>query len=262
MTKHDTESGYALFDSMDRDTLSAWASTATVVIPLGSTEQHGHHLPTRTDATIVEALARGAAEKAGERGRFLVTPTLAYGCSHHHVPFGGTLTVTAATYVSLICDVVSSLAQQGFRSVVLLNGHGGNDAPIRVAVDRLTNELRCSAHIAAASYWTVAAAAAPSQKWEPGHAGSFETSMMLTLAPELVDLTRRPADADSVTPLGKTDIEGAKIGRPGLWEASDGRTDDARHASTAEGVRIIEQATAAVADFLVRFHLSIPVAQA
>lgn len=262
MAEHDAASSYAQFDSLDRDTLSSLASEVTVIIPLGSTEQHGHHLPTRTDAAIVEALARGAAAKAAERGRFLVAPTLAYGCSHHHVPFGGTLTVTAATYISLICDVVSSLAQQRFRSIVLLNGHGGNDAPIRVAVDRLTNELLCPAHVVAASYWTIAAAAAPSEKWEPGHAGSFETSAMLVLAPELVDLARRPADADSVTPLGKPDVQGAKVGRPGLWEASDGRTDDARHASTAEGIRIIEHATAAVADFLVRFHLSTPAGQA
>lgn len=262
MTDHGTGSGYALFDAMNRDALRSLAPSATVVIPLGSTEQHGHHLPTSTDATIVEAVARRAAARAAARGRFLVAPTLAYGCSHHHIPFGGTLTVTAATYVSLICDIVSGLAQQGFRSIVLLNGHGGNDAPIRVAVDRLTNELRCPAHVAAASYWTVATAAAPTGTYEPGHAGSFETSAMLALAPELVDLERRPSDEDAATPLGRPDVQGAKTGRPGLWEASDGRTDDARNVSVDEGVRIIEEITEAVAGFLVQFHESTPAGRA
>ena len=189
------------FDALTRDELAAAAPTTTLVIPVGSTEQHGHHLPTSVDAAIVEALTLRAAELAAEQVPVLVAPTLPYGCSHHHLPFGGTMSLTTTTYVEVVCDLVSGLADQGFRSVVLMNGHGGNDAALRVAVDRLTNEIRCGAHVAATSYFQVA-----STGGSPGHAGNFETSLMLALAPELVQLDRRPNDAEPVTPLGRTDV--------------------------------------------------------
>ena len=239
------------FDALTRDELAAAAPTTTLVIPVGSTEQHGHHLPTRVDAAIVEALTIRAAELASEHVPVLVAPTLPYGCSHHHLPFGGTMSLTTTTYVEVICDLVSGLADQGFRSVVLMNGHGGNDAALRVAVDRLTNEIRCGAHVAATSYFQVA-----STGGSPGHAGNFETSLMLALTPELVQLDRRPNDAELVTPLGRTDVAGGKIGRPGLWETSDGRTDDARDASVETGEQLLDEISGAVADFLVRFHRS------
>lgn len=244
-----------LFAALTRDQLSAAAPTTTLVIPLGATEQHGHHMPVQTDATIVEALTLRAAERAREQVPVLVAPTLAYGCSHHHLPFGGTMSVTTTTYIELICDLVTGLAQEGFRSVVLLNGHGGNDAAIRVAVDRLTNEIRCGASVAATSYWTTAAAFGGSLT-EPGHAGHFETSAMLALAPDRVTLSLRPNDPAPLTPLGRLDVKGAKIGRPGLWETSDGRTDDARDASPEAGARILEEISAALAEFLIAFHRS------
>ena len=245
-----------LFDALTRDQLSAAAQSTTLVLPLGSTEQHGHHLPTRTDAAVVEALAHRAAALAATRVPVLVAPTLPYGCSHHHLPFGGTMSLTTSTYVEVICDLVAGLAAEGFRSVVLLNGHGGNDAAIRVAVDRLTNEIRCGAHVAAMSYWLAAAAVVESSGWAPGHAGHFETSAMLALYPELVDLDRRPNDSEPVTPLGVPDIANVKIGRPGLWEESDGRSDDAREASAEAGAMIVDEISAALAEFLVAFHRS------
>ena len=239
------------FDALTRDELTAAAPRATLVIPVGSTEQHGHHLPTRVDSAIVEAIALRSAELAAEQVPVLVAPTLPYGCSHHHLPFGGTMSLTTTTYVEVVCDLVAGLAAQGFRSIVLINGHGGNDAALRVAVDRLTNEVRCGAHVAATSYYQIA-----STGWVPGHAGHFETSLMLALTPELVHLDRRPHDAETVTPLGRADLPGGKIGRPGLWEASDGRTDDAREASREDGERLLEEISRAAADFLVSFHRS------
>lgn len=244
------------FDALDRDHLSDVAPTSTLVLPVGSTEQHGHHLPTRVDAAIVEALALRAAALAAQKVPVLVAPTLPYGCSHHHLPFGGTMSVTTATYVELICDLVGGLTQQGFRSVVLINGHGGNEAALRVAVDRLTNEVRCGAHVAATSYFSLATTALSSTGWAAGHAGHFETSMMLALDPDLVDLDRRTIDVEPFTPLGRSDLPAAKIGRPGLWEMSDGRTDDASEASVEAGHRLLGAISREVADFLVAFHRS------
>jgi creatinine amidohydrolase len=251
MTESNASSTPIRFDALTRDELTAAAPHTTLVIPVGSTEQHGHHLPTRVDAAIVEAVALRGAGLAAEQIPVLVAPTLPYGCSHHHLPFGGTMSLTTTTYVEVVCDLVAGLAQQGFGSIVLLNGHGGNDAALRVAVDRLTNETRCGAHVAATSYFHIA-----SSGWTPGHAGHFETSLLLALAPELVHLDRRPHDTEPVTPLGRDDLPGGKIGRPGLWEASDGRTDDAREASREAGERLLDEISRAVADFLVAFHRS------
>lgn len=249
------------FDSLTREELAAAAPVSTVVLPLGSTEQHGPHLPVRTDAAIVSALARDAVVAAAEQVPVLLAPTLPIGCAHHHLPFGGTLSLRSSTYIELICDVVTGLDRQGFCGVVLLNGHGGNDAPLRVAVDRLVNEQHIGAHVAAASYWDVAADAVAGSGFAagltPGHAGHFETSVMLAVDPLLVQLDQRPRDPAERTALGRPDLDGAKIGRPGRWEDSDGRTDDASLASPELGARLLEQMTAAVADFLVRFHRSI-----
>lgn len=245
------------FNTLNRDQLNEVAPTTTLVVPLGATEQHGHHLPVHTDATIIEALALRAAARAAEQVSVLVAPTLPYGCSHHHLPFGGTMSLATRTYVDLICDLVIGLSTEGFVSIVLLNGHGGNDAAIRVAVDRLTNELGAGASVAATSYWIVGAAALASLRCAPGHAGHFETSLMLALAPDQVDLSRHPDDSYEVTPLGRSDVAGAKIGRPGLWERSGGRTDDARGASAAAGSALLDEISAVLAEFLVTFHRSV-----
>jgi hypothetical protein len=79
---------------------------------------------------------------------------------------------------------------------------------------------------------------------------------MLALTPELVHLDRRPHDTETATPLGRDDIPGGKIGRPGLWEESDGRTDDAREASREDGERLLDEISRAAANFLVSFHRS------
>jgi creatinine amidohydrolase len=247
------------FDTLTRDELNSAAASTTLVLPLGSTEQHAHHLPARTDAAIVQAIAVRAAVLASQDIPVLVAPALPFGCAHHHLPFGGTISVTAPTYISLLCEVVAGVASEGFRSIVLLNGHGGNDGPIRVAADRIVNEDRLDVHVAATSYWTVAAPVMSARGFDaPGHAGHFETSLMLALEPDLVHLDRRCADATDSTPLGRPEIPGATIRRSGLWAASDGRTDDASRATAELGAAMLGEIAAAVAQFLVSFHRSSP----
>lgn len=247
------------FDALTRDELNAAAATTSLVLPLGSTEQHAHHMPTRTDAAIVQAIAFRSATLAAEHIPILVAPTLPFGCAHHHLPFGGTISLTTSTYVDLLCELVAGLVSEGYRSIALLNGHGGNDAAIRVVVDRVVHEQRNDVHIAAASYWAIAASVLQSYGFDsPGHAGNFETSLMLALEPELVHLNRRPTDAADSTPLGRPEIPGATIRRKGLWAASDGRTDDASRAAADIGAAMLDEIAAAVAQFLLQFHRSTP----
>lgn len=247
------------FDALTREELNAAAATTTLVLPLGSTEQHAHHLPTRTDAAIVRAVAFRSATLAAEHIPVLVAPTLPFGCAHHHLPFGGTMSLTTSTYIDLVGELISGLIGEGFRSIALLNGHGGNDAAIRVVVDRAVHEQRHDVHIAAASYWAIAASVLQSHGFDsPGHAGSFETSLMLALEPDLVHLNRRPTDNAEYTPLGQPELPGATIRRHGLWAVSDGRTDDASRATADLGAALLGEIAAAVAQFLVQFHRSTP----
>ncbi|MBO4205191.1 creatininase family protein [Micromonospora echinofusca] len=251
--------GTIAFDVLTRDELNPAAAGTTLVFPLGSTEQHAHHLPTRTDSACVDAIAHRSARLAAEQVPVLVAPTLPFGCAHHHLPLGATLSLTTSTYVDLLCDLVGGAVREGFRSVVLLNGHGGNDSAIRLAVDRLVHEERLDLHIAAASYWVLADDVLRAHGFaSPGHAGHFETSLMLALEPDLVHLDRRVTDPTEWTPLGRPDIPGASIRRPGLWEASDGRTDDAARATAELGAALVDEIVAVVARFLVRFHRSTP----
>lgn len=248
------------FDALTRDELSAAAPEVTVLVPLGSTEQHGHHLPVGVDRIVVEALAARAADLASEHIPILVTPTLPIGFAEHHVPFGGTISLTATTYVEVLTDIGRSLVRQGFRRIVYLNGHGGNDSALKLALDRLAFDERVEAHVAGAAYWDVAAEALADVDFEaglvPGHAGHFETSMLLALAPELVLMELRPDDRGTSLPLSQPTLPGVHAPDPSRWQRSDGRTDDAARASVELGRHALETVAKAIADFLVQFHRS------
>jgi creatinine amidohydrolase len=250
-----------VFAALSRRELSASIPDATIVVPLGSTEQHGPHLPVAVDTTIISAIAHRAASDATRRGTpVLVTPTLPFGFAEHHVVFGGTVSIDVRTYVDVLFAIGRSLCRQGVRKLVFLNGHGGNDLSARAVVDRLAFEVEQEVTVAAASYWDIARTVLEdtglSAGLVPGHAGHFETSLMLVLAPELVRLESRERDESSATPIGIPEPFGATVRRPGQWESSDGRTDDASLASAELGERLLGAIVHEVAEFLVQFHNS------
>ena len=156
------------------------AADALLVLPVGSTEQHGPHLATGTDALIATAVAERAAAAAARPETIVLAPTLAYGASDHHLPFGGTLSLGVSTFQLLLGDLLASAASAGFRRVFVLNGHGGNAAACAIAVAEASRR-----------HGLLAAAAMPSDLVEAGeiegplhgHAGSFETSLVLALDP-------------------------------------------------------------------------------
>jgi creatinine amidohydrolase len=241
---------------LTREELRERLPGATVVLPTGSTEQHGPHLPVLTDALMAEAVAVQAAELVAGRADVLVAPLLPYGCSHHHLPVGGALSATQRAYIAFVVDLAESLARMGGRRLVLLNGHGGNEDALRVVASELVYERRLDLAVAAASYWTLGGAALGSAPGPvPGHAGNFETSCLLALRPDLVRLDERfPAD-EAPRPLAGRSLVGPIPARlPGLWEASAGVTDAAWEADAEAGARAFEAITRATADFLLAFH--------
>src|SRR5687768_12741323 len=112
-----------LFNEISRVECAERAPGALAVVPVAATEQHGPHLPLGTDTFLVETVARQAAAQAANEIDVLVTPTLAVGASHHHFPFGGTLSMASETYYRAVRDIVVSLIRDGFRRVFVINGH-------------------------------------------------------------------------------------------------------------------------------------------
>jgi creatinine amidohydrolase len=162
-------------------------SRIVVLFPFGSFEQHGPHLPLTTDTDIVTAVARGIEKKRDDK--ILCLPTLWPGHSTHHLFFPGTLSVSQMPYIQMVIELCRSVVRMGARKIFLLNGHGGNDVPLRAALRELKTEFP-KAHFVFASYWTLASESIKKVR-ESGlgglaHACEMETSIMLHLHPERV----------------------------------------------------------------------------
>ena len=181
------------FSSLTAPQLNAMAARdAIVIVPVGSTEQHGPHLPVMVDYRLATEVARRGAGKLAAAGHpVLVTPTVWTGFAEHHMELGGTITLDYAVFYGVIRGVVRSLARDGFRRICVLNGHGGNIAPLVVAVSELTVELKIP--LVYFSYWEIAEAATKSileYQDKILHACEGETSMMMAVEPALIDRSR------------------------------------------------------------------------
>jgi creatinine amidohydrolase len=163
-----------------------------VVVPLGSMEQHGHHLPLLTDTMICAEFAKRAEAALGDDVLFL--PVLWLGASDHHRAFPGTVSIGNQLYMQVITDVLESLVGAGFKRIMFLNAHGGNELPGFNAiyeVQRRHREAR-DLWIIFASWMEVASQQIASltdlvQK-RVIHACELETSMILHLTPKLVNM--------------------------------------------------------------------------
>ena len=165
---------------------------AVVIVPLGSLEQHGHHLPLLTDSLIGAEVARRAeAELAGDG--FLFLPILWLGASDHHRSFPGTVSVSTDTYVRMVTELADSLIGSGFRRLFFLNAHAGNINPARLALTELQIRYRKELpdlYLVFASWFDIAGKAVAAieglSQQVISHACEWETSAILATRPELV----------------------------------------------------------------------------
>jgi creatinine amidohydrolase len=207
--------------------------TTVVVAPIAACEQHSHHLAIYTDTVLVTGVGEGVEQRMPQQ--VLLLPTLWLGASHHHLRFGATLSADVDTHADILCEIVTPLLEDGYKRLMILNGHGGNIDTMHVALRRIQPRFT-DRILSAASYWDLAvkelAALAEGPRKNMGHACEFETSMMLALRPDLVrrDQIRDdpPADDPALRGLFLADDMHQKtdhgcVGYPQLASAEKGR---------------------------------------
>jgi creatinine amidohydrolase len=256
-----------LLAELTREAIRRAAPDATVILPTAAIEQHGPHLPILTDTAACGAICQRAAEIAGAETPILVAPVMWIGHSHHHFPHPGVLSLSTGTFVQVLRELGDSLVRSGFRRIAIVNGHGGNDELIRVAARDIHfahSHERLS--VAATSYWTPAwsemasIAVAEGHGALPGHAGGFETSLVLALRPELVDQDAYPPP-QAAREVGLRPIQSPTV-MPGgeSLGSGPGYTDDPSKASAEAGRRYLDAIAHSLATFLTAFHKRHPVA--
>lgn len=193
-----------------------------LAVPLGSTEQHGPHLPLNTDTAIAHALADGLSR---QRSSVLTTPAVAVGASGEHAGFAGTLSIGIEVMRQVIIELVRSA--DWATGVVLVNGHGGNSAALSAAVAQLNEEGRN-----VLSWWP----SMPNDPRADSHAGWVETSVMMHLDPGSARVER--SAAGDRRPVGELLPVLRDVGVIGV--SPNGVLGDPAGASAETGAHILE----------------------
>jgi creatinine amidohydrolase len=183
------------------------AAQKVVMLPTGSTEQHGPHLPLDVDVFLAETVCLEVGRRAADR--VLVLPPVSYGLNLHHIDFPGTIHIEPEVFIAFCLNITKSLAYHGFKKILLVNGHGSN-TPLVDLVARKT-VLSTASLCAALNYYSLAVEAFERVKETPviAHADEFETSLYLYLAGDRVrmdlagagdDVMGRYLSSDSTSP--------------------------------------------------------------
>jgi len=162
-----------------------------VILPVGSLENHGFHLPFGTDTFVSHQLAQKVAEQIPG---LLVMPPVTYGMSEHYSSFAFTASLQAETLIAVLKDILLSVLRNGIEKIFIMNGHDGNIAPIEIAARAVKKEYPTAKIVSLDAWWVVAGQLLPPDTFEVwnglGHAGEGETSMALALFPELVEMDK------------------------------------------------------------------------
>ncbi len=223
-----------LLAEMKWSEVAALSKDTPVVFPIAALEQHGRHMPLFTDSLLCGEVVRRAQERLADR--VLFAPLQWLGNSDHHLDFCGTLSAAPRTYLDLVGQLLENFITHGFRRLVIINGHGGNDVPGRQAVFELRQRHRHRRDLLLlfATYWSLGG-----RPWEVepalvqrqmGHACEWETSMIMRIRPELVGDYAAAADVPFI--MG---FEPAARGWITKDRTEPGHIGNPRHATATKG---------------------------
>lgn len=227
----------------------------TIIVPIGTTEQHGPHLPYLTDTLIPFEIAKRAAKKLGA----LVAPPLPYGLSQGHKGFPGIIWLSGRTLTAVLEDVAVSLAKSGFKRIIFVNGHYCNDQPLFVAVADTTSnpDLPKGTRVFGVTYWNVMSQAVLERylSWKAGwHANIGETSAVLAVNEKIVNMKNAPVEwPDLGEDTATLNISAAQTGnfflitKSGIW-------GDARRSTKKLGDEFIDDAAKGLVEKITKYQ--------
>lgn len=222
-----------------------------VVFPIAALEQHGHHLPLFTDSLLLGEIMRRMPARFAKQ--VLFAPLTWLGNSDHHLDFAGTLSAPPRVYLDTLIGLAENFVQHGFRRIVFINGHGGNDVPGKQAVFELRQRQRQRPDLLflLGTYWNLApqtrSLPAGLVQSQMGHACEWETSMMLRIAPQLVGDYQKTKTVDFGNPF-----EPASRGWITKDRTKPGHIGSPQAASEAKGEELLKMFTGDVAGLLDR----------
>ena len=215
------------FDPIIRKTIIKKKQVA--VIPVGSIEQHGPHLPVSTDSDIVTEVAK----KISEKNRYLLLPTLNYGVSYEHAPFFN-LSIRESTLRVILIDLCKSLLSNNIKTIFVINGHHGNLKPIKNLDIKLKKISKNKLKVFPLSYWHFI-------EREFDHAGFVETSLMLAISKNVkMNLAKKGSVTDGMTKQEIAKIR--KLANKSFLKATkNGIWGDPRKATKKDGQTILAE---------------------
>jgi creatinine amidohydrolase len=194
-----------LQDMKWKDVQEELKQTSVALVPIGSTEQHGYHMPMGSDTYCAFEIARRTAEKE----KALVVPAIPYGISHCHMSFPGTVSLHTHTLFCLLNDICESLFQHGVDKFIMVNGHGHNNPTLQTFIDEFKSTKQAYFFIV---QWWIAGFKLTPDLWSAdpgdlpdGHAADVEASGMLAINSDLVDLNK--TEKVTLGTLGKSNIK-------------------------------------------------------
>lgn len=236
----------------------ALRAASVALMPVGATEQHGPNLTHGVDWRVAEEIADRVARAVAPAT--VVVPPLPFGLSGHHLGFPGTLHISAATFMSVCKDVVTSLARHGVTKVVFINGHRGNENVLGVLVGELTYDMGVEA---ASAFWMTQASdviARHRQTHRWGHGCEIETSVAMALDPALVGDRVQPGEPIEEYGAYEDNYEPHALvtARSFASRTRNGVFGDATSASAAIGEEIVDAAVERTAAFVRDFSRRAP----
>lgn len=252
-----------LFEEMTKDEVKKAANKNSILLlPVGAIEEHGPHLPVKTDTYLAEGICMEAAKKIKDQIPILIAPSIWWGyVMQDSADYPGAVYVGVESFINGVTDVCESLLKNGFQRIIVVNGHGHNPGLLNCVSRRIRDKYRIS--IVVIDHWNLAKKEISAiRKSEIGgmmHACELETGLMLAIRPDLVDMSKAVKEISPVvTKYVSTDM---MVSTPVSWSRWDfghpksGVMGDPTVATRESGKQMLMYISNALVDFIKEYHL-------